>query len=77
MRLPAAGAVAPGTYDVRMTSKAAGATLGTTETLRVVVPERVRGEGPLVGQPSLFRRGPYTGQTGRRPPTSASAGRSG
>jgi hypothetical protein len=61
VRLSAAGAVGPGAYDIRMTSKAAGATLGTTETLRVVVPSASAAEGPLVGQAALFRRGPYTG----------------
>jgi VWFA-related protein len=61
VRLPAAGAVGPGAYDIRITSKAAGATLGTTETLRVVVPGASAAEGPLVGQAALFRRGPYTG----------------
>jgi hypothetical protein len=61
VRLPAAGGVAPGAYDIRITSKAAGASLGATETLRVVVPSPTSGDGPLVGQPTLFRRGPFTG----------------
>jgi VWFA-related protein len=61
VRLPAAGVVGPGTYDVRLTSKAAGATLGTTETLQIVVPRVSPGAGPLIGQPAVFRRGPYTG----------------
>ena len=61
VRLPAAGAVGPGTYDVRLTSKAAGASLGTKETLQVIVPAVASGSAPPVGQPSLFRRGPFTG----------------
>jgi hypothetical protein len=61
VRLPAAGAVGPGSYDVRVTSKAAGATVGTTETLRVVVPSVAATDGPVVGQPVVFRRGPFTG----------------
>jgi VWFA-related protein len=61
VRLPAAGAVGPGTYDVRLTSKAASTALGTTETLQVIVPDAASGGGPLLGQPSLFRRGPYSG----------------
>jgi hypothetical protein len=61
VRLPAAGAVGPGAYDIRMTSKAAGATLGTTETMRVVVPARPAAGTLAIGQPILFRRGPYTG----------------
>jgi VWFA-related protein len=61
VRLPAGGAVGPGAYDIRMTSRAAGATLGTTETLRVVVPGQSAAGEPLVGQATLFRRGPYSG----------------
>jgi VWFA-related protein len=61
VRLPAAGSVGPGTYDVRLTFKAAGATLGTTETLQVAVPRVTPGDGPLIGQPAVFRRGPFTG----------------
>ncbi len=61
VRLPAAGSVGPGTYDVRLTFKAAGATLGTTETLQVAVPKVASGDGPLIGQPAVFRRGPFSG----------------
>ncbi len=61
VRLPAAGVVGPGVYEVRLTSKAAGATLGTSETLQVVVPKAAPGDGPLLGQPAVFRRGPFTG----------------
>jgi hypothetical protein len=61
VRLPAAGAVGAGTYDVRLTSKAASTALATTEALQVVVPAVASGSEPLLGQPSLFRRGPYSG----------------
>jgi len=61
VRLPAGGAVRPGAYDIRLTSKVGGASHGTTETLRVVVPRIVPGDVPLLGQPTVFRRGPYTG----------------
>lgn len=50
----------PGDYSIRITSKPAGATLGSTETLRVVVPRPPSG-GFLAGQPLLFRRGPFSG----------------
>jgi hypothetical protein len=61
VRFPAAGAVGPGTYDVRVTSKAASTSLSATETLQVTVSDAASGGGPLLGQPSLFRRGPYSG----------------
>ena len=61
VRLPAAGAVGPGAYDVSLTSKAASTSPGTTQTLQVTVPAAASGGGPLLGQPSLFRRGPYAG----------------
>jgi VWFA-related protein len=50
----------PGDYAIRVTSKAAGATMGTTESLRVVVP-RPKDDLPPLGQPLMFRRGPFTG----------------
>jgi hypothetical protein len=61
VRLPAAGAVGPGAYDVWLTSKAASTSPGTTQTLQVTVPAAASGEGPLLGQPSLFRSGPFAG----------------
>jgi hypothetical protein len=61
VRLPAAGAVGPGAYDVWLTSKAAGTSPGTTQTLQVTVPAAASGGGPLFGQPLLFRRGPFAG----------------
>jgi VWFA-related protein len=50
----------PGDYAVRVSSRPAGATLGTTETLRIVVP-RLQPESLVLGQPLLYRRGPFTG----------------
>jgi VWFA-related protein len=61
VRLPAAGAVGPGTYNVRVTSKATGAVAIAVETLQVDVPAAASGGEPVIGQPWLFRRGPYTG----------------
>ncbi len=61
VRLPAGGGVGPGEYDVRFTAKASGGSLGSTETLHVMVPKVAAGEEPLVGQPMVFRRGPFTG----------------
>lgn len=51
----------PADYAIRVTSKPAGAMLGSTETIRVVVPKP--GEGLNYGQPLLYRRGPFSGTT--------------
>ena len=61
VRLPAAGAIGPGAYDVSLTSKAASTSPGITQTLQVTVPAAASGGGLLLGQPSLFRRGPFAG----------------
>ncbi|RPJ76867.1 MAG: VWA domain-containing protein [Acidobacteria bacterium] len=59
--IPAAAPLAPGDYAIRVSSKPAGATIGTSEVIRVTVPDPAAG-GPLVtGQPSLWRRGPFSG----------------
>jgi VWFA-related protein len=50
----------PGDYAIRVTSKPAGAPMGATESLRVVVP-RPKDEAPPMSQPVMFRRGPFTG----------------
>jgi VWFA-related protein len=50
-----------GDYLVRMSVAPAGATLGTTEALRVPVPKFPVAGSVAVGQPILFRRGPYSG----------------
>jgi hypothetical protein len=53
-------ATLPGDYAIRVTSKPAGAMLGSTETLRVVVP-RLADDALRPGQPLLYRRGPFSG----------------
>jgi VWFA-related protein len=50
----------PGDYAIRITAKPVGAPLGSTESLRVVVP-KPPAEGLVPGQPVLFRRGPFSG----------------
>jgi len=61
LAIPAAAPLAPGDYSVRVSSKPAGATLGSSEVIRVTVPEPAAG-GPIVtGHPSLWRRGPFSG----------------
>ena len=50
----------PGDFAIRITSRPAGATLGTTETLRVVVPRPAAG-ALLFGEARLYRRGPFSG----------------
>jgi hypothetical protein len=46
---------------VRVTTKPAGAALGTTETLHIVVPKWPAAGATAVSQPTLFRRGPFSG----------------
>ena len=50
-----------GEYNVRITTKPAGTVLGTTETLHIVVPKWPAAGTTAIGQPALFRRGPFTG----------------
>ncbi|HEY3384769.1 MAG TPA: VWA domain-containing protein [Vicinamibacterales bacterium] len=62
VQLPPTGGVTPGDYTLRISSKPAGTTLGSTETIRVVVPKPpVTSDAPVAGQPLLFRRGPFSG----------------
>lgn len=62
VRLPAGGSAAPGDYDIRLTSRTPGGTVGATETLHVTVPRASGGSGEvLLGQPVLFRHGPFSG----------------
>jgi VWFA-related protein len=61
VRVPVPAGQAAGDYNVRVTTKPAGALLGTTETLHIAVPRRPPAGAPAVGQPALFRRGPFTG----------------
>ncbi len=59
--IPSPDGLGPGDYTFRVTTRPAGAPLGSTETLRVAVP-RPPGSGVVaVGQPMLFRKGPYSG----------------
>ena len=59
--LPPDQALPPGEYAVRLTSKPAGTTLGTTETLRVLLPATPASGELAVAAPMLSRRGPFTG----------------
>lgn len=59
LRVPLPDTV-PGDYAIRVTSKPAGGAVGTTETLRVVVPRR-SDSAVTLGQPLLYRRGPFSG----------------
>lgn len=60
-RLTPEQGMVPGDYAVRITAKPAGAMLGTTETLRILVPKPPGEESFAAGQPLLLRRGPFTG----------------
>ena len=61
VRVPVPAGQTAGEYNVRITTKPAGTVLGTTETLHIVVPKWPAAGTTAIGQPSLFRRGPYTG----------------
>ena len=50
-----------GDLSIRLTSKPAGSPLGSSETLHVFVPKPPAASEIAVGQPLLFRRGPFTG----------------
>ena len=59
--IPAEGPLAAGEYSIRVSSKPVGATLGSSEMIRVTVPDATAA-GPLVtGHPALSRRGPFSG----------------
>ena len=58
LHIPAPDTV-PADYAIRITSKPSGAMLGSTETVRVVVPKPAAGLN--MGQPVLYRRGPFSG----------------
>jgi VWFA-related protein len=60
-RVPVPAGQTPGDYDVRITTKPAGTVLGSTETLHIVVPKWPAAGATAIGQPTLFRRGPFTG----------------
>jgi VWFA-related protein len=61
LRVPVPAGQTAGEYSVRLTSKPVGATLGSTETLRVAVPKAPAAGSVAIGQPVAFRRGPFTG----------------
>jgi hypothetical protein len=61
LRVPVPAGQTAGEYSVRLTTKPAGATLGSTETLRVVLPKAPAAGSLAIGQPVAFRRGPFTG----------------
>jgi VWFA-related protein len=63
LRVPVPAGQSAGDYSLRVTTKPVGVSLGSTETLHVVLPEWPKAGAVAVSQPLLFRRGPYTGTT--------------
>jgi VWFA-related protein len=61
VRIPVPPGQTAGDYTVRISTKPAGTTLGSTETLHVVLPKWPAAGAAAVSQPILFRRGPFTG----------------
>ncbi len=61
VRVPVPAGQTAGDYSVRVTTKPAGTVLGTTEMLHIVVPKWPAAGTTAIGQPALFRRGPFTG----------------
>jgi hypothetical protein len=61
LELPADGALAAGDYTVRIAWH--GPALNMTDSFRVTIPARDPHQDPLLGQPLLFRRGPFTSIT--------------
>jgi VWFA-related protein len=61
LRVPVPAGQTAGEYAVRLTTKPAGTTLGSTETLRVVLPKAPAAGAVATGQPIAFRRGPFSG----------------
>ena len=59
--IPSETPLAPGEYSLRVASKPVGATLGTSEVIRVTVPEAPSAGTLANGHPSLWRRGPFSG----------------
>jgi VWFA-related protein len=59
--IPSPEPLPPGDYSIRLSSKPVGATLGSSEMIRVTVPQPATA-GPIpTGHPSLWRRGPFSG----------------
>ena len=62
--LPEDSLLEPGTYDLRISPKSSTGSAAPTEAFRVIVPAAPAGPGALaLGQPVIFRRGPFTGTT--------------
>jgi VWFA-related protein len=61
VRVPVPVGQTAGEYSLRLTSKPVGATLGSTETVRVALPATPAAGSVAVGQPMAFRRGPFSG----------------
>jgi VWFA-related protein len=61
LRVPVPAGQTAGEYALRLTTKPVGATLGSTETVRVALPAIPAAGSAAVGQPITFRRGPFTG----------------
>jgi VWFA-related protein len=61
VRVPVPAGQTAGDYDVRITTKPAGTVLGSTDVLHIVVPKWPAAGTTAIGQPTLFRRGPFTG----------------
>ena len=61
LRVPVPPGQSAGDYSLRITTKPVGVSLGSTETLHVVVPKWPAPGMLAIGQPVLFRRGPFTG----------------
>ncbi len=61
LRFGGAGRLAPGEYTLLLTAKPEGAAVGSTETIFVWVAAVAEGEPSPIGQPQLFRRGPFSG----------------
>jgi VWFA-related protein len=61
VRVPVPAGQTAGDYTLRVSSKPAGTTLGSTETLHIVLPKWPAVGTLALSQPLLFRRGPFTG----------------
>lgn len=59
--LPPSGTLAPGDYSLRVIAKPVDASVGATDTLHVTVPPAGNAGQFRVGEPLLFRRGPFSG----------------
>jgi VWFA-related protein len=60
-RVPVPAGQTAGDYVVRVTTKPAGSVLGSTEAIHVAVPKWPAAGATALGQPMLFRRGPFSG----------------